>query len=53
MFQTLEHNFVPRSHEKHITGFKYKGHDESPLYASYYSPVAEKIVEYIIPEWLA
>ena len=50
---TFEHNFIYKGCEKNILNFKYKGGDESPLMASYYSPVAEKIVEYIIPEWLA
>ena len=50
---SLTHNYITKEGEQNILNFKYKGGDESPLMASYYSPVAEKIVEYIIPEWLA
>ena len=49
----LSYNYVPEDQENNLKEYKYSGGEASLIYKHIISPLAQKIVDTIIPIWLA
>ena len=49
----LKNQFVSPVGEKNLLAYKYAGSDASLLYKYFFSPVAQALVDKVIPSWVA
>ena len=49
----LTYNYIPQEFENNLKDYKYSGGEASLIYKYIISPLAEKIVETIVPFWMA